>query len=115
MERKHALYMALVGTAVLAVAPWAVPSWITFILTKALFMYIAVQGVALFLRAGMVTFGHALFYATGAYVVGFSVKWFGFRDVLLLVPLGALTGLIMVIVLAVRPQGLFGEVELRRI
>ena len=95
MERKHTLYMTLIGTAVLVVAPLAVPSWITFLLIKALFMYIAVQGVALFLRAGMVTFGHALFYATGAYVVGFSVKWFGFRDVLLLVPLGALAGLIM--------------------
>lgn len=95
MVHKHALYMALVSTVVLVVAPWSFPTWVTFILTKALFIYIGVQGVALFLRAGMVTFGHALFYATGAYTVGFSVKWFGFRDVALLVPLGALVGLIM--------------------
>ncbi len=95
MERKTPLWIPLACTAVLALAPLAVPSWITFLLIKALFMYIAVQGVALFLRAGMVTFGHALFYATGAYTVGFSVKWFGVRDVLLLVPLGALAGLIM--------------------
>ena len=95
MARRHALLTALVAIAALVVAPLGVPSWVLFILTKALFMYIAVQGVALFLRAGMVTFGHALFYATGAYTVGFSVKWFGVRDVLLLVPLGALTGVIM--------------------
>ena len=95
MARRHVLLTALVAIAALVMAPLGVPSWVLFILTKALFMYIAVQGVALFLRAGMVTFGHALFYATGAYTVGFSVKWFGVRDLLLLVPLGALTGVIM--------------------
>ncbi|MFQ5912469.1 MAG: branched-chain amino acid ABC transporter permease [Nitrospinota bacterium] len=95
MESKHALLAALVATALLVAAPLVVPSWVLFILTTALFLYIAVQGVALFLRAGMVTFGHALFYATGAYTVGFSVKWFGFHETVVLVPLGALTGLIM--------------------
>src|SRR6266545_8042176 len=48
--------------------------------------------VALFLRANQVTFGHAMFYAVGAYTVGFSVKWFGMRDVAILLPLGALLG-----------------------
>ena len=76
-------------------APALFPSWILFLLTKSLFMFIAVQGVALFLRSGNITFGHALFYATGAYTVGFGTKWFGFRELAVLVPLGALAGLIM--------------------
>ncbi|MFQ5899644.1 MAG: branched-chain amino acid ABC transporter permease [Candidatus Methylomirabilia bacterium] len=86
---------ALVACALLIVLPLAVPSWVLFILAKAMFMFIAVLGVATFLRGGMLTFGHALFYATGAYTVGFSVKWFEFREILVLVPLGALAGLVM--------------------
>lgn len=86
---------ALVATALLILLPPFVPNWILFILTKAMFMFIAVMGVAILLRGGLLTFGHALFYATGAYVVGFSAKLFGFRELLILLPLGALAGLIM--------------------
>jgi ABC-type branched-subunit amino acid transport system permease subunit len=85
---------ALVGSAILVVAPVVVPSWVLFILTLALGKFMAVLGVALFLRAGMVTFGHALYYAVGAYVVGFGAKYFDFREALVLVPLGAIGGLI---------------------
>ena len=46
-------------------------------MTKALFMFIGVLGVAVLLRGGLLTFGHALFYATGAYAVGLSVKYLG--------------------------------------
>jgi branched-chain amino acid transport system permease protein len=85
----------LIVLALFILAPLVVPSWILFILIKALFMFIAVLGVTMFLRGGQVTFGHALFYATGTYTVGFSVKWFGFREALVLVPVGALAGLLM--------------------
>ncbi|MDI6752955.1 MAG: branched-chain amino acid ABC transporter permease [Thermodesulfobacteriota bacterium] len=89
------LRVVSIVSALLILVPLAMPSWVVFILTKALFTFIAVLGVALLLRGGQLTFGHALFFATGTYTVGFSVKWFGFRDALLLVPMGALTGLIM--------------------
>ena len=85
----------LAVSVLLIVAPLVVPSWIMFVMTKSLFMFIAVTGVAVLLRGGLLTFGHALFYATGAYAVGFSVKWLGVHELLLLVPLGALAGLIM--------------------
>ena len=64
----------LVIAALFILAPLVVPSWILFILIKALFMFIAVLGVTMYLRGGQVTFGHALFYATGTYTVGFSVN-----------------------------------------
>jgi branched-chain amino acid transport system permease protein len=83
--------LALTGALFLA-APLVVPSWMLFILTLALAKFIAVLAVALFLRAGLVSFGHALFYAIGAYAVGFSWKWFGVREALLLVPLGLCLG-----------------------
>ncbi len=86
---------AVVASILLVLAPLVVPEWIVFVLTKALFMSIAVMGVSILLRGGLLTFGHALFYATGAYAVGFSVKWFGIHELLLLIPLGALAGLTM--------------------
>jgi len=94
------LRTVLIVSALMIVGPLLLslvmePGWILFILTKALFLFIAVIGVAIHLRGGLLTFGHALFYATGTYTAGFSVKWFGFREALVLVPMGALTGLIM--------------------
>jgi branched-chain amino acid transport system permease protein len=73
-------------------APLAVPSWVLFILTLALAKFMAVLAVALFLRGGLVSFGHALFYGVGAYTVGFGIKWFRVADALLLIPLGTLLG-----------------------
>jgi branched-chain amino acid transport system permease protein len=87
--------VVIIVAALFVLAPLVVPDWVLFILIKALFMFIAVLGVTMFLRGGQVTFGHALFYATGTYTVGFSVKWFGFREALVLVPVGALAGLLM--------------------
>ena len=86
---------ALVASALMILLPLIVPEWIVFILTKSLFMFIAVMGVSILLRGGLLTFGHALYYATGAYAVGFSVKWLGLQELTLLIPLGALAGLLM--------------------
>jgi len=97
-------------SALLILVPLVMPSWVVFILTKALFIFMAVLGVALFLRGGQVTFGHALFFATGTYTVGFCVKWFGLRETLVLLPLGALTGLIMAALVGIimaRYRGVF--------
>src|SRR5262245_37697365 len=79
-----------IAAGLFVAAPFVVPSWILFILTLALAKFMAVLAVALFLRAGLVSFGHGLFYAVGAYTVGFGVKWAGLRDAFLLVPLGVL-------------------------
>ena len=89
------LRSVLIVSALMILVPLVMPSWTVFILTKALFMFIGVVGVAILLRSGLLTFGHALYYATGTYTAGFAVKWFGFREALVLVPMGALTGLIM--------------------
>jgi ABC-type branched-subunit amino acid transport system permease subunit len=85
----------LVAAAVLLAVPVLLPDWMKFIVTLALAKFPAVLGVALFLRGGMVTFGHAMFYAVGAYTVGFAVKWYGFREIFVLLPLGVLLGAAM--------------------
>ncbi|MXP62735.1 branched-chain amino acid ABC transporter permease [Roseomonas sp. M0104] len=86
--RRHAdLILALLGAlAVLALA-WAVP-WLRFVLTIALAKGLAVLGILLLLRAGQVSFGHALFVAFAAYVVAFLAPLV--PEVLLLLPLAAL-------------------------
>ena len=70
----------LVVSALLILVPLIVPNWILFVMTKSLFMFICVSGVAFMLRGGLLTFGHALFYATGAYNVGFMVKGVGVQE-----------------------------------
>ena len=85
----------LIAAALFAVAPFVVPGWVLFLLTLALAKFMVVLAVALFLRGGLVSFGHALFYAIGAYTAGFASKWFDMRDAVLLVPLGALFGAVV--------------------
>ena len=79
----------MIALALLLVVPLLTPGWIVFVLTLALTKFMAVLAVALFLRGGLISFGHALFYAIGAYAVGFAVKWLGVADAVLLAPLGA--------------------------
>jgi branched-chain amino acid transport system permease protein len=80
------------GSALLLALPLFIPDWMQFIVTLALAKFLPVLAVALFLRASLVSFGHAMFFAVGAYTLGFAVKWFGLRDIVLLLPLGAALG-----------------------
>ena len=92
MELRRFPLAAVVGAALLVAVPLILPDWMKFLVTLAMAKFMAVLAVALFLRANQVTFGHAMFYAVGAYTVGFGVKWFGFRDMVVLLPLAALLG-----------------------
>ena len=82
----------MIALALFLAAPVLAPGWIVFVLTLALAKFMAVLAVALFLRGGLISFGHALFYAIGAYGVGFAIKWLGMADAVLLAPLGAVLG-----------------------
>ncbi len=75
---------ALVAAGVFGVAPFALPSWVTFLLTLALAKSVVVLAIALLLRGGLVSFGHGLFFATGGYTAGLAMKWFGVREALVL-------------------------------
>jgi branched-chain amino acid transport system permease protein len=82
----------LAGAIMLLAVPLVLPDWMRFIVVLALAKFMPVLAVALFLRANQVTFGHAMFYAVGAYTVGFGAKWFGFHEVAILLPVGVLLG-----------------------
>jgi len=102
--------MGLIAFSLMVLVPFVMPSWLMFVMTKVMFMFITVLGVSIFLQGGLLTFGHALFYATGAYTVGFSVKYLGLRELLVLIPMGVLSGIIMASLVGVvmaRYRGVF--------
>ncbi|HVV42404.1 MAG TPA: branched-chain amino acid ABC transporter permease [Nitrobacter sp.] len=64
--------MLILIVAILAVlaAPLAAP-WLQFVLTLAIAKGMAALGVAILLRAGLISIGHAMFFAASAYGVAF--------------------------------------------
>jgi branched-chain amino acid transport system permease protein len=82
--------VAVVFFIAAAIAPLFVSSWATLfalILAKG----IVVLGIVLLLQAGQVSFGHAMFFATGAYTAAFWGKYIGGGDILLYLVLGGIS------------------------
>lgn len=76
--RKLALGAALaVGSALLAPA---LPSWALFLGTLSLSKGLAVLGLLLLMRTGLVSFGQGLYYAIGAYAAGLASSALGLAD-----------------------------------
>ncbi len=99
MVLRHTLPLALVA----AILPAAVP-WLGFVFTIAVAKGMAALGVAILLRGGLISIGHALFFAVGAYATAFLMRNVGINDLILLIVLamlistvvGLLTGAFMV-------------------
>jgi branched-chain amino acid transport system permease protein len=79
-----ALAFAALGVA----APFA-PAWLVSLATVAFANGLVVLGLVILWRAGLVPFGQALFYATGAYTVALIGRYAGVHDVFLTVAVGA--------------------------
>lgn len=77
------LIFLLVGLGVMAVLPLAMP-WLQFTLTIALAKGLAALGVAILLRAGLISIGHAMFFAIGAYATAFLMRDLAITDFALL-------------------------------
>ena len=100
----------VVGVALLLAAPLVVPSWAGFLLTVAVAKAAVVLAIALLLRAGLVSFGHGLYVAAGAYAAGLAMRWAGLHDALLLTGLGVVTAAAVAAVvglLVARYRGIF--------
>jgi len=76
--------------AVIAGGP-LVPQWALFILTIAFAQGLVALGLMLLLRAGLVSFGQALYYCIGAYTAGGLAHAFKVGDVFLQMIAGAAT------------------------
>jgi ABC-type branched-subunit amino acid transport system permease subunit len=95
--------------AVLAVGPW-LPQWALFILTIAFAKGLVALGLMMLLRAGLVSFGQALYYCIGAYAAGGLGLYFGVSDILVeMLAGGAAAGLTAFIVgfLLAKYRGIF--------
>ena len=86
------LSLTLGGALLFLVVPPFLPKWVLFLLTLAWAKALAVMGVVLLLRGGLLTFGHALYYAVGAYAAGFAVKALGVREGLALIAFALVAG-----------------------
>ncbi len=91
------LIQSLMGAALLAVIgafpvflPQLMPLWLMSLVTVALATGLVVAGLIILWRAGLVPFGQALFFATGAYSVALAGRWFGINDGFVLVVIGGL-------------------------
>ncbi|MCG7362504.1 branched-chain amino acid ABC transporter permease [Roseomonas sp. ACRSG] len=87
MTGRLEILAAILGAALLVLLAWAAP-WLRFVLTIALAKGITVLGILLLLRAGQVSFGHAMYVAIAAYSVAFVAPQM--REALLLLPMAAL-------------------------
>ncbi|MCX8997110.1 branched-chain amino acid ABC transporter permease [Rhizobiaceae bacterium BDR2-2] len=86
-------FFAIAGVAAIAVVGIAAP-WLQFMLTLSVAKGFAALGVAVLLRAGLISIGHAMFFAIGAYVVAFLGRDAGVSDfILLLVSATVVSGL----------------------
>jgi ABC-type branched-subunit amino acid transport system permease subunit len=74
--------------ALLALGPW-LPQWATFLATISLGKGFVVLGLLVLLRAGLVSFGHGLFYCVGAYTAGLAAQSWGFSEALTSMAAGA--------------------------
>jgi branched-chain amino acid transport system permease protein len=76
-------YYMLILAGIAGVLPIAVP-WLGFVFTLAVTKGLAALGVAMLLRGGLISIGHALYFAMGAYAVAFLMRGAHIRDLALL-------------------------------
>ena len=103
------LILGLVFLAVLILGLWT-PPWALFILTIAFAKGLVALGLMLFLRAGLVSFGQALYYCLGAYAAGGFGLYFKISDVFLMLIVGAVASGVVAFILGfllARYRGIF--------
>lgn len=82
MSQRTLLALGIVLLVVL-IGGFFLPQWAMFIVTIAIARGLVALGLALLLRAGLVSFGQALYYCLGAYTAGALGRFFGVSDVVL--------------------------------
>jgi branched-chain amino acid transport system permease protein len=104
--------LPILGAILLAlvVAGPLLPKWVLFLVTIALAKGLVALGLLLLLRAGLMSFGQALYYCIGAYAAGALGRLFNIGDMLLQMVVGALVAALVAFVLGfllARYRGIF--------
>ncbi|GAB5469204.1 MAG: branched-chain amino acid ABC transporter permease [Rhodospirillales bacterium] len=79
-------------------AAFVMPEWLVSLATVAFAKGLVVLGLLVLWRAGLVSFGQALYFAGGAYAAGLLAHSGGIREAAVLVPAGALAGALLAFV-----------------
>ncbi len=90
MQGRASLFGGLALLVAAAVAAPLLPEWVVSLATIAFANALVVLGLVVLWRVGLVSFGQALYYCIGAYIVALSARWTGFTDAFALVLLGGL-------------------------
>ncbi len=110
MKRDYTLLiLGIVLLAVVGAGP-LLPQWAMFLATIAIAKGLVALGLLLQLRAGLVSFGQALYYCIGAYTAGTLGRYFGISDMLLQMICGAAVAAFIAFVLGfllARYRGIF--------
>jgi branched-chain amino acid transport system permease protein len=103
------LILGLIFLFLVVTGPW-LPQWFLFILTLSFATGLVALGLMLLLRAGLVSFGQALYYCIGAYAAGALSRYLKVGDIVVQMAVGcvaaALTAFILGFLLA-RYRGIF--------
>jgi ABC-type branched-subunit amino acid transport system permease subunit len=81
-----------------AAAP-LLPDWVVSLVTIAFANALVVLGLVVLWRAGLVSFGQALYYCIGAYAVALTARWTGFTDAFALVAIGGVAAGLMAVLI----------------
>jgi len=103
------LILGIVLLALVLAGP-LLPQWAMFLATIAIAKGLVALGLLLQLRAGLVSFGQALYYCVGAYTAGSLGRFFGISDMLLQMISGAAVAAFIAFVLGfllARYRGIF--------
>jgi ABC-type branched-subunit amino acid transport system permease subunit len=103
------IILGVVLLAVVGAGP-LLPQWAMFLATIAIAKGLVALGLLLQLRAGLVSFGQALYYCIGAYTAGSLGRFFGIGDMLLQMIAAALLAAFIAFVLGfllARYRGIF--------
>ncbi len=82
-------------TAALLILGFILPEWLLSLSTVAFAKGLVVLGLLVLWRAGLVSFGQALYFAGGAYAAGLLALNTGINEALVLVLVGALAGAVL--------------------
>ncbi len=82
----------LIALVALSLGPWLLPAWLVSLSTIALGNGLVVLGLIVLWRAGLVSFGQALYFALGAYSVAMTLRSTAVTDALVLIVIAMLIG-----------------------
>ncbi len=109
---RHDRTLRILGIVLLAlvVAGPVLPQWAMFLLTIAIAKGLVALGLMLLLRAGLVSFGQALYYCVGAYTAGMLGRSLGIADMIVQMLAGGACAALMAWILGfllARYRGIF--------